>query len=79
MSYGYSARLVELNKQADTRLLGVRLGRVCIKKDISVSQVAAKLRVSRQTVYNWFSGAHTPSASVNQQLLAYYNSLTNSK
>ena len=60
MSYGYSARLIELNKQADPKLLGVRLGKACIKNNISVHEVANKFGVSRQTVYNWFMGRSSP-------------------
>ncbi len=60
MSYGYSARLIALNKEANSKLLGVKLGRVCIKRNIPVSLVASELGVSRQTVYNWFTGANTP-------------------
>lgn len=60
MSYGYSARLIELNKRADKRLLGVRLGRVCIKHNVPVADVASQLGVSRQTIYNWFTGASNP-------------------
>jgi len=60
MSYGYSNRLIELNKEADHRLLGVQLGRVCIARDVPVSDVAVHLGVSRQTVYNWFCGANAP-------------------
>jgi hypothetical protein len=56
MSYGYSVRLIALNKKADSKLLGVRLGRVCIQQNIPVSTVASRLGVSRQTVYNWFMG-----------------------
>jgi len=54
MSYGYSVKLVSLNHSADGRLLGVRLGRVCIDRDIPVAEIAADLGVTRQTVYNWF-------------------------
>ena len=60
MSYGYSARLVQLNKQASMQNWGVKLGRLCIREDIPVCMVASKLGVSRQTVYNWFCGANTP-------------------
>lgn len=60
MSHGYSARLIELNKKANSRLLGVRLGRVCIKRNIPVADVALALRVSRQTIYNWFIGERSP-------------------
>lgn len=60
MSYGYSAKLVALNQQADKSNLGVRLGRACIKKDIPVAAVANALGVSRQTLYNWFMGKSSP-------------------
>ena len=60
MSYGYSARLIALNKEADSKLLGVKLGRICIKRNIPVSTIASKLGVSRQTIYNWFMGANNP-------------------
>jgi transcriptional regulator with XRE-family HTH domain len=75
MSYGYTARLVELNKQADKRLLGVRLGRVCIKHNIPVADVASQLNVSRQTVYNWFMGSNVPRASVEQSVRDLLNYL----
>ena len=61
MSYGYTTRLYSLNKKADGSLLGVKLGRVCIKHDISVTEIATKLGVSRQTIYNWFMGTHEPN------------------
>jgi DNA-binding XRE family transcriptional regulator len=60
MSYGYSKRVSNLNRQANRASLGVKLGRVCIKQDISVAEVATQLGVSRQTVYNWFVGTHVP-------------------
>jgi len=75
MSYGYSAKLIKLNKGADRKLLGVRLGRFCIAKDVAVSQVAYELVVSRQTVYNWFTGATIPRyemvAPINKFMSAY--------
>lgn len=60
MSYGYSAKLVALNQQADRSNLGVRLGRACIKRDIPVIMVSTTLGVSRQTLYNWFIGKSSP-------------------
>jgi len=62
MSYGYSSRLVELNKKARKSNLGVVLGRKCIVSGIEVARVAAILNVSRMTIYNWFVGAHEPQA-----------------
>lgn len=64
MSYGYSAKLIALNQQADRSHLGVRLGRACIKKDISISTVARTLGVSRQTLYNWFVGKSFPQPTM---------------
>ena len=64
MSYGYSTRLVKLNKKADDRMLGVRLGRVCIGNDVPVLSLAMALGVSRQTVYNWFCGITNPRAKL---------------
>tara|TARA_R110000824_G_scaffold9154_3_gene41183 strand:+ start:1084 stop:1317 length:234 start_codon:yes stop_codon:yes gene_type:complete len=61
MSYGYSLKLIELNKASDKELLGVYLGAVCIKNDVSVAEVAQKLKVSRQAVYNWFTGVSNPN------------------
>lgn len=62
MSYGYSSRIVSLNKAADKRRLGVAFGRAAIELGISVTDIANTLEVSRQTVYNWFTGSYDPQA-----------------
>jgi len=64
MPYGYSVRLITLNKEANPKLLGVKLGRACVKNNVPVSQVSSKLGVSRQTVYNWFMGRSHPQNSI---------------
>lgn len=66
MSYGYSARLIALNKSHNDTQLGVKLGRVCIALDIPVSRVASQLGVSKQTVYNWFMGMYEPHPKYQQ-------------
>lgn len=71
MSYGYTTRVDSLNKEADQSLLGVRLGRVCIKHDVPVAEMASQLGVSRQTIYNWFTGAFEP----NSELTVYIEAL----
>lgn len=48
--------LVERNKKADRRHLGVALGRKCIALNIPVTDIAEQLGVSRMTIYNWFVG-----------------------
>ena len=73
MSLGYSYRLVKANKAASSKLIGVRLGRYCIDKDISVKEIAEKFGVSRMTVYTWFTGAanpHKTTATEIEKLLA---------
>lgn len=62
MTIGYSQSLVEANKKADPKSLGVALGRACIAHNISVVEVAEELGVSRMTIYNWFEGTHEPYA-----------------
>ncbi len=59
--YGYTLSLLSRNKQAQGHLLGVKLGRICIAKNINVSKVALDAGVSRQTVYNWFCGVNRPT------------------
>jgi hypothetical protein len=56
MPKGYSLLMADEIKSADSQLLGVQLGRVCINKDIPVSDVASFFGVSRMTVYSWFRG-----------------------
>lgn len=63
MSYGYSQRIVAANSQADSTLLGVTLGKLCIEQDIPVVDIAEAMGVSRQTIYNWFCGIHGPRVS----------------
>jgi hypothetical protein len=64
---GYSYRLVKANKAADSKHIGVKLGRYCIANDIPVIQIAQQFSVSRMTVYNWFSGIVMPhKATVTQ-------------
>lgn len=62
MSYGYSQRIIEANKKADKKSLGVALGRLCISRGIPVTEVATKLGVTRATVYNWFWGLRVPDS-----------------
>lgn len=57
---GYSYRLVKANKDADPKHIGVKLGRYCISKDISVKDIAEQFGVSRMTIYTWFVGIATP-------------------
>jgi len=56
MPNGYSLTTVDAIQNANSALLGVQLGRICIEHDISAKDVAEFFGVSRMTVYNWFKG-----------------------
>jgi hypothetical protein len=56
MPVGYSLQMADANKKANQSLLGVRLGKICIDRDIPVTDVAEFFGVSRVTIYSWFSG-----------------------
>ena len=71
VSHGYSTRIIELNWRADEAKLGVLLGRACIAARIPVADVASAFGVSRQTVYNWFAGAHNPKAGLHMKVANY--------
>jgi DNA-binding phage protein len=58
---GYTLYMQQVNKSADTKRLGVKLGRHCIKNSLSVAALAKEFGVSRQTIYNWFSGKTEPT------------------
>jgi hypothetical protein len=79
MSYGYSQRLVEANKEADASSCGVYLGSRCIALGIPVNDVAVKLGVSRATVYNWFWGTVAPSTGHADKITKYLHALRNRK
>lgn len=57
---GYSQIVIEANEAAPAGL-GVQLGAVCIALKYPASQVSKALNVSRQTVYDWFSGKTKPT------------------
>ena len=75
MSQGYSLKLRDLNLKASSKLLGVRLGRVCIKHNIPVTVVAKHMGVTRATVYNWFCGVSAPQDTTIGLIETYIASL----
>ena len=79
MIYGYSSRLVTLNKEASGHLIGVKLGRECMERNLPVTQVARELKVSRQTIYNWFCGKSCPRKDKTSAVIAYIARLKKNK
>jgi|TARA_R110000744_G_scaffold147568_1_gene260516 predicted transcriptional regulator len=70
---GYAQIVIEANQKALLSIegeapLALRLGEVCIAKRYSIMAVAEKLNVSRQTVYDWFSGKATPQVAKNDEI-----------
>lgn len=57
---GYSEKIILANKEASAKNIGVQLGRYCISRDISVSEIADYLNVTRMSIYGWFDGTCTP-------------------
>ena len=58
MAKGYSSDFVNEVNSADDKKLGVRLGLVCIRRNIPVVDVAEFFDVSRTSVYAWFRGGN---------------------
>lgn len=71
MSYGYSKRVAELNALADQNNKGVLFGKFCIDQDIPVTHVSKALGVSRQTIYNWFTGVTSPGPATLEKISAF--------
>jgi DNA-binding XRE family transcriptional regulator len=71
---GYSQIIIETNQKA-TETVGTLLGALCISLKYPVSQVAKELNVSRQTVYDWFSGKTKPSKQVEHKVSALINKI----
>lgn len=72
---GYSLYVAEAILKGDQNRLGVRLGRTCIERNISVIAVAEALGVTRQTIYQWFTGVYDPSEAHRPLVERYLASL----
>ena len=58
----YSQKTIEIINEAPKNL-GTDLGRWAVRRDISMQRISLVVGASRQTIYNWFTGATevTPS------------------
>jgi hypothetical protein len=72
---GYSQSIVEANQMADPGL-GVALGAVCISIKYPIIKVSRELGVSRQAVYDWFSGKTKPARAKEQNINELIQRLT---
>lgn len=55
-------------KEGDPANPAIKLGRLCVEKDIPVYEVAKALGVSRQTIYTWFTGRFYPRDAAMQRI-----------
>lgn len=75
---GYSQIVIEANQSASSGL-GVELGALCISIKYPAQLVAKELKISRQTVYDWFSGKTNPSKDKTDLVLELMDRLSQSK
>ena len=57
---GYSINLMNANQAADSKSIGVQLGRWAIARQIAVGVLSRHFKVSRMTIYSWFTGKSQP-------------------
>ena len=66
---GYSKKIILANKEASEKSVGVQLGRYCISRDISVSEIADYFKVTRMTIYGWFDGTWIPVSKHKEKII----------
>lgn len=68
---GYSQRIVDATRSADPLKWGVRLGLFCIENSVPVTKISDDFRVSRMTIYNWFTGKTDPLPAQKARIQEY--------
>ena len=71
MTSHYSIKVAALNTAADSRKLGVQIGRLCISKNVPAVEAAEWMCVTKSTIYKWFSGEATVSKHLVERAIAY--------
>lgn len=72
----YTHKVIRKNAEADSTMLGVRLGRLCIQCNVTVNEVATSLGVSRMVVYRWFAGKNDVHKHLRDRVEGYYKVLS---
>lgn len=65
---GYRKSVYDEIMSSNSNSLGVRLGKMCVSKNIPVTDVASFFGISRQAVYLWFRGDVNPSKRHTEKL-----------
>jgi hypothetical protein len=71
----YTKKIIRINADADSSLMGVALGRLCIYFNIPVNQISKDLDVSKAAIYRWFTGKHEVGKHLRPKVDAYYRSI----
>lgn len=74
--FGYTQIVITKNKEADDSKIGVKLGRICIEKNVPAQIVANYFGVSRAAVYGWFSGEKEPRGKREAEILSFISNLS---
>jgi transcriptional regulator with XRE-family HTH domain len=74
--FGYTQIVIQKNKEADDDKIGVRLGRICIAKNVPAQTVANYFGVSRAAIYTWFSGDKEPRDKRVQEIEGFIATLS---
>ena len=63
----YSQKIIEIINEAP-KSLGTELGRWAVRRDISMQRISLIVGASRQTIYNWFTGATDVAVSYQERV-----------
>lgn len=66
---GYDQHLVAAVLNTTPVTPAVELGQFCVVHNVPVETVARRMKVSRPTVYAWFTGTRTPRAKNLSELI----------
>ena len=70
----YSQKIIAAINEAPPSL-GTDLGRWAVRRDISMQRISQIMGASRQTVYNWFTGATDVTPSYQERVAMVINVL----
>jgi DNA-binding transcriptional regulator YiaG len=74
--FGYTQIVITKNREADDSKIGVKLGRICIEKNVPAQVIANYFGVSRAAIYSWFSGEKEPRGKREAEILQFINNLS---
>lgn len=74
--FGYSTSTIAKNANADPSNIGARLGKLCIERSISVTEVAEYFGLTRAAVYKWFFAEVKPNKANSAKIQELIDKLT---